>query len=66
MAFGKKTSSLSIQDAIAAGLITVELTGAGGGDTSKVYLRITNLSKEAVNIEVPQGTVFSPVQGGEQ
>ncbi len=64
MLFKKKGAVVSIQDAIAKGLISVQLTGAGGGDTSKVFLQIKNLSDAPVKIEIPRGTTFTPQEGG--
>lgn len=55
---------ITIQSAIAKRLISFNLVGEGGGDTSKVHLTIKNLSNEPLNIQIPRGTRFSPKEGG--
>lgn len=60
----KEMPSISIQEALEKGIISFELVGAGGGDTSKVHLTIKNLGNEPMNIRIPRGTRFSPKKGG--
>ncbi len=57
---GKKGKTLLLHEAVEQGLVSFELEGAGGGATSTVTLRITNLSEEPLNVNVPTGTMFSP------
>ena len=57
---GKKGKIILLQEALEKGLVSFELEGAGGGATSTVTLRITNLSEEPLNVNVPTGTMFSP------
>ncbi len=57
---GKKGETILLHEAVEKGLVSFELEGAGGGATSTVTLRITNLSEEPLNVNVPTGTMFSP------
>lgn len=59
----EKIPPITIQSALTKGLISFTLTGAGGGDTSRVFLEIKNLSEAPIRIEIPQGTRFSEKGG---
>ena len=57
---GEKGRTILLHEAMEKGLVSFELEGAGGGSTSSVTLRITNLSEEPLSVDIPAGTMFSP------
>ena len=56
---GKKGRTVLLHEAVEKGLVSFELEGAGGGATATVTLRITNLSEEPLNVDIPTGTMFA-------
>ena len=56
----KKGKPVLLHEAVEKGIVSFELEGAGGGATSSVTLRIRNLSKEPLSINIPMGTMLSP------
>lgn len=56
-----KARRLTLQEAVAQGLASFELYGVAEGMASKVRLRITKLTDEPLEINVPRGTEFVPV-----
>lgn len=65
MVWSKKQPSdvrkITLQRAVAEGLVTFELRGLGEGVTSKVKIIITKLTDDPLEIVIPEGTEFVPV-----
>lgn len=54
--------TVTLQEALRAELVRVEVHGLGEGVTSSVRLSVTKLTDEPLRIRIPRGTEFAPVQ----
>ncbi len=52
---------ITLQQAVAEGLVTFDLRGLGEGVTSKVKILITKHTDEPLEVVIPEGTEFVPV-----
>jgi len=52
---------ITLQQAVAEGLVAFELRGLGEGVTSRVKILITKRTDEPLEIVIPEGTEFVPV-----
>lgn len=59
-----RSEVMSLQRAVADGLVRVELRGVADKDPSRVRLSIEKLVDQPLTIEVPRGTRFTPTAGG--
>ena len=58
----QKGREVTLQEALRAGLLRVEVRGVGEGVTSAVKLSVTKLTDEPLSIHIPRGTEFAPVE----
>jgi len=54
-----RRESVTVQQAVARGLVRVELRGVRPGDPSQVELTIVKLVDSPLTVEVPRGTRFN-------
>jgi hypothetical protein len=55
-------SAMTLHEAVARGLVSVELFGAGQGVVSTARLAITKHTDGPLRLHIPVGTSFTPVQ----
>jgi hypothetical protein len=66
LSFGKADKTLTIQDAVKLKQAAAVVTSKGDYSGNCLTIQVTNTSKETVTITIPPGTVFHPVDEGDQ
>lgn len=59
-----RSEAMSLQEAVAQGLVRVELRGVADKDPSRVRLSVHKLVDQPLTIEVRRGSRFTPASRG--